>query len=187
MIDRINIQALLVVAVVIMALLAGPVLLTVFGWRAATRGLLRGRIMCGFGITLLLAIVVPVACHLYLVGPWHARIVARGFSPSGQEYCVVQTFASRDLAFQISFYIRDTNRVWRWNYLDHEGDAWRTASASFNGDKVTVFRNGKPFESIDMPTGTVDSASVPEGYADYYCPAEFTVEEVFEFQKGQTR
>jgi len=166
MIEHINIQALLVVAVVITALLGGPILLTVFGWRAATRGLLRGRIMCGIGIILLLAIVVPVACHLYLSGPWHTRIVAKGLSPSGQEYCVVQTFVAQDFAFQISFYIRDTNRVWRWNYLDHEGYAWRTASASFKGDKVTVFRNGKPYGSIDMPTGTVDIASVPKGYAD---------------------
>ncbi|NLX12593.1 MAG: hypothetical protein GXY44_02930 [Phycisphaerales bacterium] len=187
MIHHINILALLVVAVVIAALLGGPILLIAFGWRGAKRGLLRGRIMCGFGIALFLAILMPVALHLYLAGPWHTRIVTKGVSPSGQEYCVIQTFQDFVEPYQISFYIRDANRLWRWNYLDHEGYAWRTASASFSDDKVSVYRNGKPYRSIAMPTGTVDIVSVPKGYANYYCPPEFSVEDVFEFQKRKTR
>lgn len=187
MIQHINILALLVVTVVIAALLGAPVLLIAFGWRAAKRGLLRGRIMCGFGAVLLLAVLMPVVYHLYLGGPWHTRIVTKGISPSGQEYCVVQAFQDLAEPYQISFYIRDTNRIWRWNYLDHEGYAWRTASASFTGDKVTIYRNGKPYRSMEMPTGTVDIASVPKGYANYYCPAEFTVEDVFELHREQTK
>lgn len=187
MIQHINILALLVVAVVVVALLGGPALLIVFGSRAAKRGLPRGRIMFGVGVVLLLVVFAPLAWHLYLGGPWHSRIVTQGISSSGQEYCVVQTFQDWVEPYQISFYIRDTNRVWRWNYLDHEGYAWRTASASFTGDKVTVHRNGKPYRSMEMPTGTVDIASVPKGYANYYCPADFTVEDVFEFQKRKTR
>lgn len=161
MIQHINVLGLLVVTVVVVALLGGPALLIVFGSRAAKRGLLRGRIMCGVGVVLLLVVLAPLTWHLYWGGPWHSRVLAHGVSPSGQEYCVVQSFQDWVEPYQISFYIRDTNRVWRWNYLDHEGYAWRTASASFTGEKVTVYRNGIPYRSLAMPTGTVDVAAVP--------------------------
>ena len=187
MMQQINILALVVVAFVVVALLGGPILLIAYGARAGRRGLVRGRIMVGLGTVLLLLILAPLAYHFYFGGPWHTRIVTQGISPSGQEYCVVQAFQDLVEPYQISFYIRDTNRVWRWNYLDHEGYAWRTASASFTGDKMTVYRNGEPYRSMAMPTGTVDIASVPKGDANYYCPAEFTVEDVFEFHKGKTK
>jgi hypothetical protein len=187
MTQHINILALLVVVFVVLALLGGPILLVCFGLRSAKRGLVRGRIMVGAGTILLLLVLTPVAYHVVLGGPWHSGIVTQGISPSGQEFCVVQTFQDWGEPYQISFYIRDANGLWRWNYLDHEGYAWRTASASFSGDQVTVFRNGRPYLTIPMPTGTVNIASVPKGYQDRYCPADFTVEDVLAFQQRETR
>lgn len=185
--QQINVLALVVVTFVVVALLGGPLLLIGFGVRANRHGLVRGRIMLGFGAVLFLLVLIPLAYHLYFGGPWHTRIVTQGTSPSGQEYCVVQTFQDLVEPYQISFYIRDTNRVWRWNYLDHEGYAWRTASVAFSATQAMVFCNDELFQNIPMPTGSVDIAAVSKGYAHFYCPAEFAVEDVFEFQKRKTR
>jgi len=184
MTQHINIVAQLVVVLVVVTLLCGPILLICFGLRRAKRGLARGRIIAGLGTVLLLVFLAPLAYHLFLGGPWLTRIVTQGTSPSGQEYCIVQAFQNLAEPYQISFYVRDTNGVWRWNYLDHEGYAWWNAGVEFSGAQALVSRNGKPFREITMPTGTVDLASIPSGYKNHYCPSEFTVDDVFAFHTG---
>lgn len=180
MTQHINILALLVVTLVVLALLSGPALLIYFGLRRAKRSHGRGRIMTGFGAVLLLVVLAPLAYHLFLGGPWHTRVVTHGTSPSGQEYCVLQAFQDLGEPYQISFYIRDTNGVWRWNYLDHEGYAWRSADVAFSAEHAQVSRNGKPFRDIQIPTGTVDLATIPAGYRNHYAPAELSVEQLFQ-------
>jgi hypothetical protein len=103
------------------------------------------------------------------------------------EYCVVQTFKDLGEPYQVSFYIRDTNGVWRWNYLEHEDIAWRSASVKFSNDKAIVYRNGIDFKEIAMPTGTIDLASVPGGYVDYYCPSEFAAQDVLNNHNNKYR
>jgi hypothetical protein len=137
-------------------------------------------------LTILAAVVVlPVAAFVAWVRPWQGGILVQGQSADGQEFCVVQTFKGLVEPYQVSFYIRDNNRVWRWNYLEHEDTAWRSASVEFVSGKAIVSRNGKPFREVGMPTGTFDLASVPSGYVDDYCPPEFTVQDVLRFHNGK--
>ena len=118
---------------------------------------------------------------LFHAGPGHSRIVTQGTSPLGQEYCVVQSFQDLVDPYRVSFYIRDAGKVWHWNYLEHEDLAWRSAKLEFRGDIAVVSRNGVPFREISLPTNTVDMATIPTGYRYYYCPANFTAAEVFQF------
>ena len=137
-------------------------------------------------LTILTAVLVlPGAAYVAWVRPGQSGILVQGQSPDGQEFCVVQTFKGLVEPYQVSFYIRDTNRVWRWNYLEHEDTAWRSASVEFVTGKAIVSRNGKPFREVGMPTGTVTLASVPGGYVDDYCPPEFTVEDVLRFHNAK--
>ncbi|MDP7062573.1 MAG: hypothetical protein QF489_06545 [Planctomycetota bacterium] len=126
-------------------------------------------------------LILPIAGFVAWVRPGMSGVLAQGKSPTGQEFCVVQTYKGLTEPYQVSFYIRDADRIWRWNYLEHQGTAWRNASVEFADGEALVFRNGKPFRKIAMPTDTVDLATVPGGYVDYYCPPEFSVQDVLVF------
>ena len=58
------------------------------------------------------------------VGPWQSGALAAGSSPDGHEYLVVQTYGGFFERYRVSFYIRDSNGIWHWNYLGHENDSW---------------------------------------------------------------
>lgn len=130
-------------------------------------------------------LAIPVVSYLAWVRPWQSRILTQGMSPEGREFCIVQTFVNFVEPYQVSFYIRDANRIWRWNYLEHEDVAWRSASVEFSKGNALVCRNGKPFREIEMPTDTVNLASVTGGYVDNYCPADFTAQDVLKFHNDK--
>lgn len=184
----INVVAALALLALIAALIALPIFLMVLCVGVFNRsGSTPARIMSGIGIAVCLTPVAAVASYVVAVCPGRSGVLSQGTSPSGQEYCVVQTFKGLVEPYQVSFYIRDTSRVWRWNYLEHEDNAWRSAAVEFTGGNAMVSRNGKPFREIAMPTGIVDIATVSGGYVDYYCPPEFTVEDVLRFHNNKYR
>ena len=182
MISGINPIAVCVLLALLIVFIGGPLLLLGFGIRTFRRTRsVTSRVLIGVGAAFFLAYFAAIVSYIAAVSPGRSGIVTHGVSPDGHEYCVVQTFKDFVEPYQVSFYIRDTNGVWRWNYLEHEDFAWRSAHVAFSGDKIIVFRNGKPFREITMPSGTVDIASVPKGCRNDYCPAAFSVQEVLAF------
>ena len=137
------------------------------------------------GIIILAGYLSAVVAFVVWVGPARSGILAHGKSPTGQEYCVVQTFKGMVEPYQVSFYVRDSAGVWRWNYLAHQDVAWRSASVDFSNGVAHVSRNGLPFRDISLPTNTVDLSSVQPGYRDDYCPSNFTAENILEFHNSK--
>lgn len=159
-----------------------PMVVVVWGvirFRKSAHGL--RKLMWGSVVGVTSAYFVLLLSLLFYASPGHSRIITQGTSPKGQEYCVVQSFQDLVEPYQVSFYIRDTGGVWHWNYLEHEDLAWRSAKVEFRGDIALVSRNGVPFREISLPTNMVDMATIPTGYRYYYCPANLTAEEVFQF------
>lgn len=135
-------------------------------------------------------ISIYVACFaaFYLwIRPWQSKILTHGKSPDGLEYCVVQTYKDFVEPYQVSFYIRDTNGLWRWNYLEHEDGGWRSARVAFSNGTALVFRNGEHFRDVPPPTGMVEVATVPSDYRDDYCPARFSAEDVLRFHNEKCK
>ena len=122
-----------------------------------------------------------IASWLLSIRPWQSKVLAHGFSPEGREYCVVQTFRDVVEPYQVSFYIRDDQGVWRWNYLEHEDNGWRSATVNFTDSSAMIKRNGVPFKELKIPSGQVDLSTVLPGYRDQYCDKDFSVEEVLAF------
>jgi hypothetical protein len=145
-------------------------------FRKSTTGFARA--MWGTGAVVLSTYLVLLGWLLFYSIPGHSRIVTQGKSPSGQEYCVVQSFQALPEPYRVSFYIRDTSGVWHWKYLEHEDLAWRSAKVEFLGDVALVSRDGVPFREIPLPTNTVDLAQVQYGNRHNYCPADFTAAQV---------
>jgi len=139
------------------------------------------RKLWGTGIGIFTGYFLFLTVLLFHAGPWHSKILVQGASPNGQEYCVVQSFQALPEPYRVSFYIRDASGVWHWNYLAHEDLAWRSAKVEFRDQIAVVSREGAPAREIPLPTNSVDIATVLGGYRNHYCPANFTVAEVFKF------
>jgi hypothetical protein len=150
---------MLTVSLNLAALLVGivgvPTLLVVLGarWfrRAGTplaRSLSGATILVG-GLALAL-----VGRTMLRMAPGQSGIVEGGLSPDGHEYCVVQSHNGFPDGFgepyTISLYVRDDAGNWRWHYLDHEGFPWRSARVEFDGELVTVHRDGVPFRQVEL-------------------------------------
>jgi hypothetical protein len=178
----INFTILITVIAVLVILIGTPILLLYLGIKQIkTSRSTGGKILIGIGVTVLLVYLTGIGAYVIWVGPGQSRILTQGKSPEGLEYCVVQTFKDLVEPYQVSFYIRDTNRLWRWNYLEHEDVAWRSAAVDFSNGLARVSRNGIFFREVPLPTNVVDLATVLPGYLDEYCPSNFTVEEVFKY------
>lgn len=132
---------------------------------------------------LILALIffVTIAGWLVSIRPWQSKILARGYSPEGREYCLVQTF--RDLAepYQVSFYVRDANGIWRWNYLGHQENGWRSGTVTFSEGSTFIERNGVMLKEIQIPNESLDMAEVLPGYRHHYLGSELTTDDVFAF------
>lgn len=180
MTQNINFAAFFILILMVILPIACSVALLGWGILRAKRGLAFGRIMIGVGAVLLLTVLTPITYHLYFGGPWHSRIVTQGISTSGQEYCVLQRFQSWGEPYRISLYVRDQDGVWRWNYLEHQGYAWRSAEVEIRGNQASVLRNGSLFRDINLPTDTIENPTViPTGYGKEYLPSKFSVEDVY--------
>lgn len=175
------------------ALLVGtPLLLLTVGVRRSKRGRSTGAtVMLASGFSICAAYIAAIVTFIIWVGPYRSGIVLHGRSPDGREYCVVQTYKTLGLVgepYQVSFYIRDADRVWHWNYLAHEDNAWRGVKVVFADGVVRVSANGRPRREIPMPAGTVDVAAVQQGgLRDAYLPAEFSAEEVLQWHNAKFR
>ena len=168
------------VLLLLLIILVGAPLLCV-GWgimKLKTCPSRSAKLLLGTGITILCGYLFLVLAYILLVGPGRSGILAKGVSPEGREYCVVQTFKDFVEPYQVSFYIRDAAGVWRWNYLEHEDIAWRSATVDFTNGVASVSRGGIPFRKIPLPTNTVDLTTVQPGYRDEYCPSNFTAEDI---------
>ncbi len=132
-------------------------------------------------LVLLLIFFGAIATWLVSIRPWQSKILAYGHSPEGREYCLVQTF--RDLAepYQVSFYIRDANGVWRWNYLGHQENGWKSGIVTFSDGSAFIERNGVMLKEIEIPNESVDLAAVLPGYRHQYLGRELTTDDVFAF------
>jgi hypothetical protein len=178
----ISLAAVLILLVFAAVVLGLPMVMLALCIRAFSRprsALVRVMSLAGLGVCLLP--LVAVGSYVAMMGPGRSAILTEGMSPSGQEYCVVQTFKDLLEPYQVSFYLRDTEGMWRWYYLEHEDSAWRSASVRFAGSKAIVSRNGKPFREVSIPTDPADATSVPAGYREQDCPANFSVQDVFAF------
>ena len=139
------------------------------------------KLLLGTGITILCTYLLTILAFVLWVSPGHSGILTQGVSPDGRQYCVVQTFKGMVEPYQVSFYVRDTDGIWRWNYLGHQDVAWRSATVTFSNGIARVKRNGTPFLDVLLPTNIVDLASVQAGYRDHYCPSNFTADDILEF------
>ena len=172
----------------VLVLVGMPLLLLIFGVRQFRKSRSVGaRIAMGIGVAVCATYLSTIAAFVWWIGPGRSGILVKGHSPEGMEYCVVQTFKDMVEPYQVSFYIRDADGLWRWNYLEHEDVAWGSAQVEFHGSVVKVSRNGQPFRDIPMPTGRVDIATVQAGYRDYYCPAVYSAEDVLRFHNKKYR
>ncbi len=169
-----------------------PILLIALGWgQARSERSVGGLVLVGLGMAMLLTELCIIVAYLMQIGPGRSGIIARGYSPEGREYCIVQTFKGFGEPYQVSFYIRDTNGIWHWNYLAHQDNAWRKATVDFKAGKgiARVSRGAGHFRDVPLPTQSVDLATVPAGYRSDYCPSNYTAEDVLRVhnQKNQWR
>jgi len=126
------------------------------------------------GILLLLLI----AWYIATVRPGQSGIVLTGESPDGREYCIVQTYSNLIEPYQVSLYVRDAAGSWRWHYLEHEDNAWRSARVEFQGDQVVVYRNEKPFRELELDRDVIEKVTPTHTHQERALPAELTVDEV---------
>ena len=140
-----------------------------------------GKILIGIGTAILFIYLSAIIAYIVQVGPGRSGILTRGTSPRGLEYCVIQTFKGMTGPYRVSFYIRDANGLWRWNYLAHQDDAWRSATVEFSNGVAHISKNGVYRRDIPMPTNTVDLATVLPGCRDEYCPSNYTVEDILKY------
>jgi hypothetical protein len=177
-----NYSGVFVLLLVLTIMIGLPLICVVLGFKRLKTIRSHGaKALLGAGIAILCAYLLAILAFVVWVGPGRSGIVEQGISPEGRQYCVVQTFKDMVEPYQVSFYIRDAVGVWRWNYLEHEDVAWRSAAVTFSNGVAKVSRNGAPFRDIVLPTNTVDLASVQPGYRDEYCPSNFTSAEILEF------
>ena len=128
-----------------------------------------------------------VAAWLVSIRPWQSKVLAQGYSPEGREYCVVQTFKNLVEPYQVSFYVRDSDGIWRWNYLEHEDDGWKSARVTFPAGSARIERNGSQFKEIEIPNDQVDLTTVLPGYRYQYCDSGFSVDDVLAFHNQKYR
>lgn len=100
---------------------------------------------------------ILVGWLLVQIGPGRSGVVAVGETARGREFCVVQTYKDLVEPYQVSLYVRDDAGAWRWHYLEHEDNAWRSAKVDIVGERAVVFRNGERFREVDLarPTFTL--------------------------------
>lgn len=141
-----------------------------------------------------ITITLIITCTLFMgiitawivsMRPCQSKVLAHGYSPEGREYCIVQTFKGLTEPYQVSFYIRDPDGIWRWNYLEHEDNGWKSAKVSFSQGLAAIERNGQAFKEMEIPSDSVDLAAVLPGYRDEYCPSDYSVEDVLVFHNRQ--
>ena len=161
--------------VLLVPILALPIVCIGFGIT------IRARRVLVSGIGILCIYVLLILGYVIMVWPGQSKILARGTSPMGQEYCIVQTYKGWAEPYQVSFYIRDGSGMWRWNYLAHQDIAWHSAIVTFTNGMAQVSRDGRPYRDVPMPTNTVDLARIEPGYRDEYCPSNFSAEDVLLF------
>lgn len=155
-----------------------PILLLLFNVTLlARKGALKIKLLSLGGLVISL---VPITLFLLMVGPWRSGVLIQGMSPAGNEYCIVQTYKNLFEPYQVSFYIRDEEGLWHWNYLEHEDNAWRSADVKFKDKMVVVFRNGKAFKEIELPREKVDLSAVLPGYSHHYLSAEYSFADVLD-------
>jgi hypothetical protein len=147
----------------------------------------RRRIRVGAGTTLLLVWGGLLATHAIQVRPWQSGILARGMSPDGREYCVVQTFQGFFEPYRVSLYVRDATGIWHWHYLAHQDHAWRSISVGFTADEIVVARDGVERRRFPRKIAPVDLTTVLPGYAMHYRSANLTADEVAEFHHRWAR
>jgi len=140
-----------------------------------------GKLFLGIGVGIVCVYGILAARYMMMIGVGKSGIVARGVSPEGREYCIIQTFKGWAEPYQVSFYIRDAAGVWRWNYLAHQDNAWNSATVTFSGGVAHVNRDGRFYRDVELPTNTVDLANIQPGYRSEYSPSNFTAEDIFSF------
>jgi len=177
MIDSYSISVLVVFAVVALA----PLACICFGLSRVINKSSGGKLLLGIGVGIVCVCGVLVAGYLMMIGAGRSGIVARGTSPDGREYCIVQTYKGWAEPYQVSFYVRDASGIWRWNYLAHQDTVWNTATVTFNGGVAHVSRDGRHYRDVPLPTNTVDLATIQPGYRDEYCESNFTPEDILSF------
>ena len=132
-------------------------------------------------LVLLLIFFGAIATWLVPIRPWQSKILAHGHSPEGREYCLVQTFRDLVEPYQVSFYIRDANGIWRWNYVGHQENGWKSGTVTFSDGSALIERNGAMLKEIEIPSESVDLAGVLPGYSHQYLGSELTTDDVFAF------
>ncbi len=174
---------LLLVGSLLAVLVGIPASLLVVGFKRHRRSHSIGaKVIITAGTAICLAYLLAIGFHVITVGPYKSGVLAQGNSPSGSEYCVVQTYKAFGLIgepYQVSFYMRDTDRVWRWQYLAHQDNAWRDLIVTFNGSKARVSHRGYPVRELPLPTGSMHPMTMREG--EDYLPASYSVEDVLKW------
>jgi hypothetical protein len=126
------------------------------------------------GILLLLLI----AWYFAMVRPGQSGVVVTGESQDGREYCIVQTYRDLIEPYQVSLYVRDSAGSWRWHYLEHEDNAWRSARVEFQGAQVVVYRNSERFREIELDREAIEKVTPELTRKERALPAELSVNEV---------
>jgi hypothetical protein len=174
---------LFVFLAVLVLLIGTPTCLLVFGIKRHRRlHSLGAKVMIGTGMVIFLVYLSAIVAHVVAVGPYQSGILAKGISPDGSEYCVVQTYQPLGLIgepYQVSFYMRDADRIWRRQYLAHQDNAWRDVAVDFNGGKVQVSHRGYPVRELSPPTGGIDTGTMHEG--GDYLQASYSAEDVMKW------
>jgi hypothetical protein len=180
---------LVFLAVLVLIVVGTPTCLIVFGLKRHRRlHSLGAKVMIGTGMVIFSIYLLAIVPRITGVGPYRSDILAKGTSPDGMEYCVVQSyFLIGDLLsepYQVSFYMRDVDRIWRWQYLAHDDDSpWRDVSVSFSGSKIQVSNKGSFTRELSVPLGRTDQGTMQKGRD--YLPESYSVEDVLKWHNWQ--
>lgn len=100
--------------------------------------------------------VAAVAAVLFVADCFdsrHERILDRGFTPDGREYCLLRVMADgRDApSADIRLYVRNRDRIWMCHYVDRMAWPWRSGGhLDFSDGTARVFRGDRFFRTIEL-------------------------------------
>ncbi len=83
----------------------------------------------------------------------HERILDRGFTPDGREYCLLRVVADgRDTpGADIRLYVRNRDRIWMCHYVDRMAWPWRSGGhLDFSDGTARVFRGDRYFRTVEL-------------------------------------
>ncbi len=141
---------LLAAAVALLLFVVAPLWLLASGFvRLANHN--GGAFRAGVGGVWTLAVVAAALFVADGLGPRHERILDRGFTPDGREYCLLRVRDDGSRLADVRLYVRNEGGVWMWHDVEHDAWPWRSGGRlDFSDGTARVFRGDRFFRTVEL-------------------------------------